>query len=57
MKKIMFSGKLELLDRILPKLKASNHRVLMFCQMTTMMNIIEDFFNYKSEFFPIFFKK
>ncbi|VDO29581.1 unnamed protein product [Haemonchus placei] len=41
------SGKLELLDRILPKLKATGHRVLMFCQMTTMMTIIEDFFNYR----------
>ncbi|PAV74647.1 hypothetical protein WR25_25647 [Diploscapter pachys] len=44
---VRVSGKLELLDRILPKLKVSNHRILMFCQMTTMMNIIEDFFNYK----------
>ncbi|VDO88756.1 unnamed protein product [Heligmosomoides polygyrus] len=41
------AGKLELLDRILPKLKATGHRVLMFCQMTTMMTIIEDFFNYR----------
>ncbi|KHJ94915.1 protein, SNF2 family [Oesophagostomum dentatum] len=41
------AGKLELLDRILPKLKASGHRVLMFCQMTTMMTIIEDFFNFR----------
>ncbi|CAI4231994.1 unnamed protein product [Auanema sp. JU1783] len=41
------AGKLELLDRILPKLKATNHRVLMFCQMTSMMTIIEDFFNYR----------
>uniref|UniRef100_A0A1I7WM49 Helicase C-terminal domain-containing protein n=1 Tax=Heterorhabditis bacteriophora TaxID=37862 RepID=A0A1I7WM49_HETBA len=41
------AGKLELLDRILPKLKTSGHRVLMFCQMTSMMTIIEDFFNYR----------
>ncbi|VDL83099.1 unnamed protein product [Nippostrongylus brasiliensis] len=41
------AGKLELLDRILPKLKATGHRVLMFCQMTTMMTIIEDFFNFR----------
>ncbi|KJH49886.1 protein, SNF2 family [Dictyocaulus viviparus] len=41
------AGKLELLDRILPKLKATGHRVLMFCQMTTMMTIIEDFLNYR----------
>merc|ERR1719412_1393819 len=41
------SGKFELLDRILPKLKASGHRVLMFCQMTQCMTIIEDYFNFK----------
>merc|ERR1719270_2211913 len=41
------SGKFELLDRIFPKLKASGHRVLMFCQMTQCMTIIEDYFNYK----------
>lgn len=42
------SGKFELLDRILPKLKATNHRVLMFCQMTSLMTVMEDYFNYKS---------
>ena len=41
------SGKFELIDRILPKLKASGHRVLMFCQMTQCMTIIEDYFNFK----------
>merc|ERR1712223_1066533 len=41
------SGEFELLDRVLPKLKASGHRVLMFCQMTQCMTIIEDYFNYK----------
>ncbi len=41
------SGKFELLDRILPKMKESGHRVLMFCQMTQCMTIIEDYFNYK----------
>merc|ERR1712203_1274730 len=41
------SGKFELLDRILPKLKATGHRVLMFCQMTQCMTIIEDYFNFK----------
>ena len=41
------SGKFELLDRILPKLKRTNHRVLLFCQMTTAMTILEDYFNYK----------
>ncbi|KAK5319086.1 transcriptional regulator [Exophiala xenobiotica] len=37
------SGKFELLDRILPKFRATNHRVLMFFQMTQIMNIMEDF--------------
>ncbi|XP_074603236.1 SWI/SNF-related matrix-associated actin-dependent regulator of chromatin subfamily A member 2-like isoform X2 [Brevipalpus obovatus] len=41
-------GKFELLDRILPKLKATNHRVLLFCQMTTLMTIMEDYFNYRN---------
>merc|ERR1711983_649176 len=41
------SGKFELLDRILPKLKETGHRVLMFCQMTQCMTIIEDYFNFK----------
>lgn len=35
------SGKFELLDRILPKLKACGHRVLIFCQMTSLMTIMQ----------------
>ena len=42
-------GKFELLDRILPKLKATGHRVLLFCQMTTLMTIMEDFFVYRGK--------
>lgn len=41
------SGKFELLDRVLPKLKASGHRVLMFFQMTQVMDIMEDFLRMK----------
>ncbi|KAF2474027.1 uncharacterized protein BDR25DRAFT_118320 [Lindgomyces ingoldianus] len=37
------AGKFELLERILPKFKASGHRVLIFFQMTQIMNIMEDF--------------
>lgn len=37
------AGKFELLDRVLPKFKASGHRVLMFFQMTQIMDIMEDF--------------
>ncbi|XP_071859810.1 ATP-dependent helicase brm-like [Bombus fervidus] len=41
------SGKFELLDRILPKLKVTNHRVLLFCQMTQLMTIMEDYLNWR----------
>ncbi|XP_020911146.1 transcription activator BRG1 [Exaiptasia diaphana] len=41
------AGKFELLDRVLPKLKRTGHRVLMFCQMTSLMTILEDYFNWK----------
>ncbi|XP_019754078.1 ATP-dependent helicase brm [Dendroctonus ponderosae] len=41
------SGKFELLDRILPKLKLTNHRVLLFCQMTQLMTIMEDYLNWR----------
>lgn len=41
------SGKFELLDRILPKLIAFKHRILIFSQMTSLMNIMEDYFRYK----------
>lgn len=41
------SGKFELLDRILPKLFRSGHRILMFFQMTQIMNIMEDYLHYR----------
>ncbi|KAG0180872.1 hypothetical protein DFQ28_000473 [Apophysomyces sp. BC1034] len=41
------SGKFELLDRMLPKLKQTGHRVLIFFQMTQIMSIMEDFLNYR----------
>ncbi|KAH9994378.1 P-loop containing nucleoside triphosphate hydrolase protein [Russula vinacea] len=37
------SGKIELLSRILPKFFATGHRVLIFFQMTKVMDIMEDF--------------
>ncbi|KAL1678736.1 SNF2 family N-terminal domain-containing protein [Schizophyllum commune] len=40
---IRSSGKVELLSRILPKLFATDHRVLIFFQMTKVMDIMEDF--------------
>ncbi|CAF4832733.1 unnamed protein product, partial [Rotaria sp. Silwood1] len=42
------SGKFELLDRILPKLKASEHKILLFCQMTTVMDLLEYYFLYRN---------
>ncbi|RDX84282.1 putative ATP-dependent DNA helicase CHR12, partial [Mucuna pruriens] len=35
------SGKFELLDRLLPKLRRSGHRVLLFSQMTRLMDTLE----------------
>ncbi|KAL8836857.1 MAG: hypothetical protein Q9170_002748 [Blastenia crenularia] len=37
------AGKFELLDRVLPKFLVTGHRILMFFQMTQIMNIMEDF--------------
>ncbi|CAO3608853.1 unnamed protein product [Cunninghamella blakesleeana] len=41
------SGKFELLDRMLPKLARTGHRVLIFFQMTQIMSIMEDFLAYR----------
>jgi len=44
---ISSSGKMELLDRILPKLKAAGHRILLFSQMTQAMDILDDYFKFR----------
>eukprot|EP00939_MAST-03C_sp_MAST-3C-sp1_P005213 g5213.t1 len=41
------SGKVELLDRILLKQKATGHRVLIFSQMTKTMDILENYFRWR----------
>ncbi|KAJ4977855.1 hypothetical protein NE237_008635 [Protea cynaroides] len=41
------SGKLNTLDILLKRLRAENHRVLLFAQMTKMLNILEDYMNYR----------
>ncbi|KAH9298985.1 hypothetical protein KI387_030667, partial [Taxus chinensis] len=41
------SGKLQTLDSLLKRLRAENHRVLLFAQMTKMLNILEDYMNYR----------
>mmetsp|Transcript_8308 Transcript_8308/g.12055 ORF Transcript_8308/g.12055 Transcript_8308/m.12055 type:complete len:1428 (+) Transcript_8308:66-4349(+) len=45
---IRSSGKFQLLDEMLPKLKAAGHRILMFTQMTAVMTILEDYFRYRN---------
>jgi ATP-dependent helicase STH1/SNF2 len=42
------AGKFELLDKVLPKFKATGHRVLIFFQMTQIMDIMEDFLRYRN---------
>ena len=37
------SGKMVLLDKLLPKLKQSGNRVLIFSQMVKMLDILEDY--------------
>lgn len=44
---VMASGKTILIDKLLPKLKEGNHKVLIFSQMTRMLDIIEDYLVYK----------
>lgn len=41
------SGKLQTLDALLKRLRAENHRILLFAQMTKMLNILEDYMNYR----------
>jgi ATP-dependent helicase STH1/SNF2 len=41
------SGKFEVLDRILPKLIRAGHRILIFTQMTRLMDILEVYFEYR----------
>ena len=38
------SGKMQLLHKLLPKLQAKGSRVLLFCQMTRVLDILEDYF-------------
>ena len=36
------SGKMQLLAKLLPKLRERGHRILLFCQMTRMLDLLED---------------
>jgi len=45
------SGKLATLDGLLTKLKEEGHRVLIFCQMTKMIDILEDYMAYRKHMY------
>mmetsp|Transcript_23013 Transcript_23013/g.45496 ORF Transcript_23013/g.45496 Transcript_23013/m.45496 type:complete len:2218 (-) Transcript_23013:218-6871(-) len=42
------SAKFALLDKLLPKLKAQGHRVLIFSQFVRLLDILEDYLEYRS---------
>lgn len=44
---IQASGKLILLDKLLPRLQSDGHRVLIFSQFKIVLDIIQDFLHYK----------
>tara|TARA_B110000305_G_scaffold52357_1_gene57321 strand:- start:841 stop:1509 length:669 start_codon:yes stop_codon:yes gene_type:complete len=41
------SGKMVLLDKLLPKLKAEGHKILIFSQMVKMLNVISDYCDFR----------
>lgn len=45
---ITSSGKMMLLDQLLSKLKKDGHRVLIFCQMVGMLNILSEYMEYRN---------
>ncbi|KAH7655984.1 DNA helicase protein [Dioscorea alata] len=44
---VRLCGKLEMLDRLLPKLKATDHRVLLFSTMTRLLDVLEEYLSWK----------
>jgi chromodomain-helicase-DNA-binding protein 7 len=44
---IQSSGKLVLVDKLLPKLRANGNRVLIFSQMVRCLDILEDYLIYR----------
>ncbi|XP_054807322.1 chromatin structure-remodeling complex protein SYD isoform X1 [Prosopis cineraria] len=44
---VRLCGKLEMLDRLLPKLKATDHRVLFFSTMTRLLDVMEEYLTLK----------
>lgn len=45
---ILSSGKMVLLDKLLHKLKADGHRVLIFSQMVRLLDIMSDYMSYRN---------
>ena len=41
------SGKLVLIDKLLDYLKSTGHKVLLFSQMTHMLDILQDYLGYR----------
>ena len=41
------AGKLSVLDGLLAKLKAEGHRVLIYSQMTRMIDLLEEYMNHR----------
>ncbi len=48
---VQCSGKLVLIDKLLPKLRDGNHKVLIFSQMVRVLDLLEDYLNYKRYLF------
>lgn len=48
---INVSGKMVILDKLITRIKAINEKVLVFCQMTSMLNIIEDYLRYREHLY------
>lgn len=44
---VMSSGKMVLLDKLLPKLRSEGHKVLIFSQMVRMLDLISDFCDFR----------
>jgi len=43
----LYTGKLVLLDKLLPRLQSRGSRVLIFSQMTRLLDVLEDYFLYR----------
>ena len=44
---VMASGKLAVMDRMLKKLHKGGHKVLIFSQMTMLLDILEDYLRHR----------